>query len=98
MLASTSLTNRQVSEMATNNKPQLVGKFLLWGEDEVTVYSCEDMKYPVTDCCQATAKGTEWGICCRSCYGEVDSFFGSFWTDEMWAEDIAKGRIVEVKP
>jgi hypothetical protein len=81
--------------MAIDNRPQLVGKFLVWGEDEVSIYSHEGTKYPVTDCCQATAKGTEWGTCCRSCYAEVDSFYGAFWTDEEWVEDIACGRIVE---
>ena len=81
--------------MSIENKPVNEGKYLVWGEDEVTIYSCEGVKYPVTDCCQATAKGTEWGICCRACYEEVDSFYGAFWTDEMWAEDIASGRITK---
>lgn len=25
----------------------------------------------LTKCCHASAKGTEWGICCRHCYEEV---------------------------
>jgi len=81
--------------MANKNAPEFIGKYLVWGEDEIAVYASEGVKYPVTDCCQATAKGTDWGTCCRVCYEEVDSMFGMYWDDQMWADDIASGRVVK---
>lgn len=66
--------------MATDYTPTVVGVFPLYEAPEVTFMRSGDLIYPVTDCCQATAKGTEWGICCRGCYEEVDSAYGSCWT------------------
>lgn len=34
---------------------------------------------PLTPCCCAAATGTEWGICCKGCYEDVDPMFGSCW-------------------
>jgi hypothetical protein len=83
----------------TTNEPTYLGTFEVWGEEDIAVYSSYGVIYPVTDCCQATAKGTSWGICCRSCYNEVDSLFGMGWDQAEWAEDIAKGRVKEqIKP
>ena len=85
--------------MTTRTEPEFLGTFTIGGEEGVAVYSSYGVFYPVTDCCKATAKGTEWGICCRSCYAEVDSFFGSCWNEEEWAKDIAQGWVIEeVKP
>lgn len=81
--------------MSTNNEPKYLGTFTIWGEENIAVYTSYDYIYPVTTCCEATAKGTEWGICCRACYEEVDSMFGMGWTPEDWAQDIAEGRIKE---
>ncbi len=38
---------------------------------------------PLTECCGASATGTEWGTACRVCYEEVDASFGGlyFWAD-----------------
>ena len=77
----------------TNNEPIYLGLFEVWGEEDIAVYFSYGVIYPVTDCCKATAKGTDGGICCRSCYNEVDSLFGMGWTQEEFAEDIAKGRV-----
>jgi hypothetical protein len=30
----------------------------------------------VSECCRASAKGAEWGIVCRRCYGDVDEAIG----------------------
>ena len=86
---------RQVREMATTTEPQYLGTFTIWGEEGIAVYTSYDIIYPVTTCCEATAKGTEWGICCRACYEEVDGLFGMAWNAEEWAKDIAEGRIRE---
>lgn len=42
----------------------------------VTIAFNEHMAWLLTECCQASAKGSEFGIVCRSCYGEVDPGFG----------------------
>lgn len=81
--------------MTTKTEPTYIGTFTIWGEEDIVVYSSYDYYYPVTTCCEATAKGTEWGICCRACYEEVDSMFGMGWTQEEWDRDIAEGRIKE---
>ncbi len=39
----------------------------------------DGMAFYITDCCDATAKGTanaESGVCCRSCYEELDPVMG----------------------
>jgi len=33
----------------------------------------------LTDCCRASAKGVEWGVACRACYGEIDPSFGGLY-------------------
>lgn len=54
----------------------------LWGFE----MDCELVRYsylddneavPLTECCDATGKGSEVGIVCRSCYREVDPIFGT---------------------
>lgn len=77
----------------TNNEPIYLGLFEVWGEEDIAVYFSHGVIYPVTDCCKASAKGTDGGTCCRSCYNEVDSLFGMGWTQEEFAEDIATGRV-----
>jgi hypothetical protein len=36
----------------------------------------DDMDTRVTECCHASAKGTEDGICCRKCYALIDDAIG----------------------
>jgi hypothetical protein len=42
--------------------------------------------YPLSDCCQATGKGVEYGsgVACRACYEELDAFYGGFWSESDW--------------
>lgn len=46
--------------------------------------------YPLTPCCQASAKGTEGGICCRKCYQLVPYDFGMGWNEVQWADRQAR--------
>ena len=32
--------------------------------------------YPLTPCCDASAKGTEWGPSCRGCYRDLPEVYG----------------------
>lgn len=32
--------------------------------------------YPLTPCCDASAKGTEWGPSCRKCYRDLPEVYG----------------------
>lgn len=45
-------------------------------EDRDPGYKSGPFRYYLTDCCGASAKGTEWGIACRACYGDVDPSLG----------------------
>lgn len=45
-------------------------------EDRDPGYKSGPFRYYLTDCCGASAKGMEWGIGCRSCYGEIDPALG----------------------
>lgn len=38
--------------------------------------------YPLTPCCQASAKGLEDCIGCRGCYREIDPLYGDVWSLE----------------
>jgi hypothetical protein len=44
--------------------------------------------YPLTPCCQASAKGSGSAVVCRGCYQEIDTLFGMSWLpgeDEGWS-------------
>jgi hypothetical protein len=50
---------------------------IVLGRDEVgTVAESEGMRYYLTECCGASAKGLEGYIGCRSCYAEIDPALG----------------------
>lgn len=72
--------------------PTYIGTFTVWGEEGIAFYSSYGLTYPVTPCCEATAKGTEWGICCRACYEAVDGFYGMSWTESEWARMVTSGQ------
>jgi len=40
----------------------------------------DKMVYPLTECCEASAKGSEGGIVCRRCYRAIDDLLGMGWT------------------
>lgn len=40
------------------------------------VAASDGMVYLLTPCCQATGKGGERGVVCRSCYKDVDDRYG----------------------
>ena len=47
--------------------------------DGGTFAACDGIVYFLTDCCKASAKGTERGTCCRSCYRLIDERLGMAW-------------------
>lgn len=42
----------------------------------------------ITPCCDASAKGMEWGISCRGCYQDIDPSFGG--VPEPFEEDMTE--------
>lgn len=68
-------------------EPTTVGVYTLpgeWCDVEATIVKNNDTYYPLTECCGATATGSEGATCCRSCYIEVDTIFGISWTEQEW--------------
>lgn len=50
---------------------------LVIGRDAVGVIAeCEGFRYYVTDCCGASATGTDYGIACRKCRHVVSEMLG----------------------
>lgn len=53
---------------------------MIVGEDAVgLIAESEGLRYYLTACCLASAKGTanaESGVCCRACYAELDPAMG----------------------
>lgn len=68
-------------------EPQTVGVFDYDGYRNVQFVDAGGIIYPLTVCCQASAKGSMDSIVCRKCYREVDSCFGAAWRKDEW-----KGR------
>jgi hypothetical protein len=56
--------------------------------DGVQLAVCDDMAYYLTSCCQASAKGCEFGTACRACYSPIDDWMG----DAAMTDDIAGMR------
>jgi hypothetical protein len=69
------------------SEPVTIGFFPFGENDNVQfVQNEQGLVYPLTPCCQATAKGMDEYIGCRNCYEEVDSMLGACWTAEEWPE------------
>lgn len=67
-----------------------------WGMEYVR--DEDGFAFYVTPCCDASAKGTEWGIVCRSCYEDVDPSLGG--VPEPYDVDMTDGeraRLIEWK-
>lgn len=59
------------------------GELIHVGRDEIGGLACtpdSTFMWYLTDCCGASAKGTEAGICCRRCYHLIDPALGMAWT------------------
>lgn len=65
-------SNGETRRMTQANRDRLVG---LDPEGYVIVQD-DGMTFMLTACCNATAKGSEWGTVCRACYNDVDSYLG----------------------
>jgi hypothetical protein len=71
----------------------VVGNFTVdgeWCDIDLVVVKNGDRYYPITPCCGATATGSEGATCCRSCYDEVDTVFGSVWDEDGWNQFVAR--------
>ena len=51
-------------------------RFVGMSGDGYVVVEAYGMRYGLTPCCGASAKGGEYGIVCRACYGEIDPLLG----------------------
>jgi hypothetical protein len=60
--------------------PLSLGKYDLWELCDVEFVESDGLVYGLTECCQASATGTDDGTACRSCYELVDSSLGACWT------------------
>jgi hypothetical protein len=58
----------------------ILGTYELDGIPDVEFVESYGQVYALTDCCQASATGTDDGTACRSCYDLIDSAYGSSWT------------------
>lgn len=54
-----------------------------------------DIIFPTTECCGATATGSEGATCCRACYEEIDPVFGICWSPAEWAEEPCSRELVK---
>jgi hypothetical protein len=63
---------------------EILGRYDLGLRSPVTIARHMGIIYPLTSCCEASAKGAEEGIICRSCYRPVSDVFGLGWTQEEW--------------
>jgi hypothetical protein len=52
----------------------------------------DGMRYFLTDCCQASAKGSMDAVVCRACYREVDDAYGGAYDERF------DGPIVPLTP
>jgi|LakMenEpi03Aug12_release.lakeMendotaPanAssembly.Ray.scaffolds.fasta_scaffold01021_69 hypothetical protein len=60
--------------------PLSLGKYDLWELCDVEFVESDGLVYGLTECCQASATGTDDGTACRSCYEPVADSLGSCWT------------------
>ena len=68
----------------TDTTPIVIGEYDFAGYINITFVRSYGMVYPLTPCCEASATGTQHGIACRSCYGEIDCSFGFAVSVEEW--------------
>jgi len=66
------------------------GNHRLGDYENIAYVESYGLVYPLTPCCQASAKGTEYGTACRACYAEIDPVFGICWTTAEFEERINK--------
>lgn len=83
------LLEAHTSQRRRRSEPVTVGRFEIegeWCDLHLTVVKHDNLYYPVTDCCGASATGSMGATCCRSCYNEVDSILGACWTETEWQQ------------
>lgn len=70
--------------MATDVSVEIIGSFPYMGHDSVQFAKCAGLIYPLTPCCNASAKGCDGYIGCRKCYQELEPGFGACWAEDEW--------------
>lgn len=70
--------------MVTAPAVESLGRFPYAGYPDVEFVKSGGVIYPLTPCCQASAKGCDGYIGCRKCYTEVDPAFGAGWCEDEW--------------
>lgn len=63
---------------------EILGEFDFYGLGSVKIARNLGVIYPLTWCCEASAKGAEDGIVCRRCFNPIPDDFGIGWTQEEW--------------
>jgi hypothetical protein len=74
-----------------------IGIYTLNGIPGVQFVKSFNTIYPLTKCCQATAKGSDGCVVCRKCYREVDPIFGMAWTEDEFAIELPLLKKTTVK-
>lgn len=66
--------------MTSNTDTVTTTKMVDLAVDGGTFATCDGIVYFLTECCGASATGTEHGTACRGCYRPIDSRLGMAWT------------------
>ena len=65
-----------------------IGIYTLNGIPGVHIVKSFNTIYPLTKCCQASAKGSDDCVVCRKCYREVDPIFGMGWSEAEFEAEL----------
>lgn len=63
---------------------EIIGQWDYMGHKDVQFAKCDGIIYPLTPCCQASAKGCDGYVGCRKCYQPLDCGFGAAWDESQW--------------
>ena len=74
----------------TSHDVTIIGIYTFDGIPGIKFAQAGSIVYPLTPCCNASAKGSEGGIVCRKCYHEVPPGFGMGWSGNAWAREKAR--------
>lgn len=70
---------------------------IVLGRDDVGIVAESDgMRYYLTECCGASAKGGEYGTVCRACYEDIDPALGGLPDSELTVTVGAGGWVTDL--
>lgn len=81
--------------MTNITEPKVIGLYPYAEHERVLFVELHDWIYPLTVCCGASAKGSDIGTVCRSCYQEISSLMGMCWTHEEFAREFGLPKEIE---